>query len=128
MREIEFRGKRIDNGEWEYGYLYQIWEQTYILWGMTNGVPNMAEVIPKTVGQYAGWQDTNNKSIYEGDVIKTRWVTASHKEIDAVVYWADGAFWLDGKEEGGCEAIGLLSNVLKMDDGEIIGNIHEGVE
>ena len=52
MREILFRGKRVDNGTWTCGYLFCIWERTYLCWGTTNGVPNMEEVIPETVCQF----------------------------------------------------------------------------
>ena len=48
MREILFRGKRKDNGEWIEGYLFKTWDKTYILWGTTNDIPNMIEVIPET--------------------------------------------------------------------------------
>ncbi len=70
MREIKFRGKRVDNGEWVYGYLFKSWEQSYILWGTTNCIPNMIEVIPKTVGQSTGRIDKKNKPEYAGDIIK----------------------------------------------------------
>lgn len=65
-----FRGKRKDNGEWIQGYLYGIWERRYILWGMTNDIPNMVEVDPSTVCQCTGGKDKNSKLIWENDVVK----------------------------------------------------------
>lgn len=64
MREYKFRGKRIDNGQWVYGYLFKIWDKCYILWGTTNDGPNMTEVDPETIGQYTGLHDKNNVEIY----------------------------------------------------------------
>lgn len=65
-----FKAKRIDNGEWVQGYLYGIWEKRYILWGMTNDVPNMIEVDPSTICQCTGLKDKNDKLIWENDVVK----------------------------------------------------------
>ena len=81
MREILFRGFHpcdgpdtivVDGekvkGRWAQGYFFQIWERTYILWGTTNDVPNMIEVLPSTVGQYIN-VDCFGTKVFEHDVI-----------------------------------------------------------
>ena len=54
---------------WVEGYLYGIWERRYILWGMTNDVPNMVEVDPSTICQCTVLKDKNGKLIWENDVV-----------------------------------------------------------
>lgn len=71
MRDIKFRGKRFDNGEWLYGFLLQDENgDYYILPTGAKGLSKENKVEPKTIGQFTGEVDANGKDIYEGDIIE----------------------------------------------------------
>lgn len=76
MREILFRGKRTDNGEWGKGYYTRLGDKYhYILTGklsVTKGFPEFEHfsVIPETVGQYIGLTDDHKNKIFDGDILR----------------------------------------------------------
>ena len=129
MREILFRGKRTDNGTWTYGYLFCIWERTYLCWGTTNDVPNMKEVIPETVGQYTGLTDKNGKRIFEGDICKFKRFNDVH--IGKVVFnvtTASFVMWYQSIVGAYGEKATHKMLLSVCDNIEVIGNIHDNPE
>ena len=69
MREILFRGKRLNNGEWVYGsYWYSHRSNTYQHFVFDDG--NVwVSVDPSTVGQFTGLTDKSCAKIFEGDIV-----------------------------------------------------------
>ena len=123
MREIKFRGKRIDNGKWIYGSLIieedpiaDVFKYFIKPFNFLTG----KLVVPETVGQYTGSKDKNNKEIYEGDIVRYS------DGYTAVIVWKDTGFGLEFIEEVESPQTWYYlpnGNIL-----EILGNIYENPE
>lgn len=140
MREIIFRGKRIDNDEWVEGSLvvangrinngkYYILRNAADFSFGDNGnrirIGCFVEVDPDTVGQYTGLTDKNGKRIFEGDILRK----AYHPEDDFIVEWNDGRFAFRKRKytkEYGYESLCCVQNTT--DFRKVIGNIYDNPE
>lgn len=128
MRTILFRGKRIDNGEWAYGFYVHVplgrfekdehMIQTIHKYGK---IAQLYDVNSETVGQFTGLTDKNGKKIFEGDICKT--------------YSVDDGFQIERVDfiNGSFAFINLVLLPLPVGDMnsdyiEIIGNIYDSPE
>ena len=146
MREILFKGKQIDNGEWVYGNYYERKISGCFILSpkikvrkkdgvVINDSFEVAEVIPETVGQYTGLTDKNNKKIFEGDIISAITLDTG-KEQMAVVCFGNFIDENNGDEYIGffLEFDGIKTTItqLAMEECknriEVIGNIHDNQE
>ncbi len=134
MREILFRGKRVDNGEWAYGYVFDdgiVGSKRMFTGGLvitdSDGKSDSRyevgadfhEVIPETRGEYTGLTDKNGVKICEGDIIKTGDSTVCSVEWDG-----ENARFLGftaGRER-------RIIYVGREPKAEVIGNIHDNPE
>lgn len=134
MREILFRGKRIDNGEWVEGSLI-MWPDgaTDICYSENDSFVEMMKTIidPASVGQFTGLTDKNGKKIFKGDIGRykqTDGATQNGKPITCigkVIYNAKTAsFAVESKDEAGRKYF----DYFPIKDFEVIGNIHDNPE
>ncbi len=139
MREILFKAKRMDNGEWVEGYVFDdgiIDSQRMFVGGLVitdykgkaddrwNVGTNFYEVIPETVSQYTGLTDKNGVKIWENDICDRK------ERFPEIVKMQNGDWTLDygyafGKEDCYC-SLGFY--VLERESVEVIGNIFDNPE
>lgn len=133
QREIKFRGKRIDNGEWVYGSL-MIWPDGDAIILQRVKRRNMLQKVivdPDTVGQYTGIKDARGADIYDGDIIEC--ISSNHIPIRHLIrfcdergYYAqyDNSNWTGELNECGHICQHYIDKFGKY----VIGNIHDNPE
>lgn len=139
MREIEFRGKRIDNGAFAYGFYFEIEhndDKTHVhgyitanplLEKMPESIASFVEVDPTTVAQFTGFCDKNGVKTFGKDIVQMyRYSDDTHKhEKDFIseVKFSYGAFYVVNPK------FKLVKTFFHMarpgQSFEVIGNIHE---
>lgn len=143
MREILFRAKRIDNGEWVQGY-YVRHEDTsycfkedyerhpentkhYIAFDMMTdwGLPNkhlIAEIDPETLCQYTGLTDKNGKRIWENEIVR---IENSMDEGIGKIEFYGGMWYVDGEPSNSMYDIMEYDDIAEI---EVVGNIFDNPE
>ena len=116
MREILFRGKRLDNGEWIQGDIVQFPVHGVVIIEQEPSYKD-AEVDSDTVGQFTGLTDKNGTKIFEGDIVDCL------EYYGEVYYDHEGCFDLRDNTSEMCGGFIGSYNSLK-----VVGNIHDNPE
>lgn len=130
MREIEFRAKRIDNGEWVYGNLIPFEDSaTFIFPDERKGastltyahfiINNMHAIDEKTVGQYTERKDINNNKIFEKDIATCQFFD---KKITGLIEFIEYMWAVNDRKNQRLYQLNEVSNI------EVIGNVEENPE
>lgn len=140
MREILFRGKRTDNGEWVEGYYsYSPEIDKHMITTSDLAHPcgtnfGFYKVIPETVCQYTGLTDKNGRKIFEGDIVAG---TAYSSEWIGVIVWIDeiatfGVRYFHRTDPTAWQNSSILTAVSRHRQdkfaAQVIGNIYDNPE
>lgn len=127
MKEVKFRGKRLTDEAWIYGYFFRNRGLSFIA---SDGIAENPlatwrdyNVDPETVDQYTGRKDNKGKEIYEGDYLK-----GLGDEIYAVWYSKELACYMVDLVVPDSQATDSLGCYDIEKYFEVIGNIHDNPE
>ena len=134
-REIIFKAKRKDNGEWVEGYYLDIAKIDHFICtgkikldGAVKGIlaPEMYAITPNTLCQYTGLTDKNGKKIWENDICDRK------EKYPEIVAYNKGDWQLDYSyafgEEMHSNACNLGFYACERNCVEVIGNIFDNAE
>ena len=124
MRDIKFRAKRTDNGEWVYGSPYKQGGITLMMHS-PGGRMELVVVDESTIGQFTGLHDNNKEEVCEGDLLK-------HIHDDVLLPWVvvekNGCFGIRNVGQDGYtnfEEFWTCNSIYFFSDRKIVGNIHD---
>lgn len=134
MREVVFRGRRVDNDEWVYGsliqmdssgsqsFIYPFYEFASTLTCGQLVAMSMIAIDESTIGQFTGLTDKNGKRIWEGDIVHCLSRTDSG---NMVVIFEDGEFRMVLCEDYANYTTSMGYYAIQCFEKEIIGTIHD---
>lgn len=129
-REILFRGKRTDSGEWAYGYF--IYARTDNSAGICTEKDGCIDVDPATVGQYTGLTDENGVKVFEGDIVAFEDAVNDVEGYHDNIYMNRGvvSIYPSGVSFSNREVVDMddLHNTDDSVEAEVIGNVHDNPE
>lgn len=146
MREILFKGKKKDNGEWVEGFYYKMSEETYCFkedyernpvpehhyivftrmmdWGLPNQICS-TEIIPETLCEYTGLKDKNGNRIWENDILMAHLDESYPEDVTYETVEWNVAGWV-GRETGSID--GQYLDKFDLEHYEVVDNIFDNPE